>query len=212
MGTQSNAHFDRQAGNWDQSPEIQERNRILAEALRRAIPLDRGWSALEIGAGTGQLGLGLAPELRRMVLADASAKMVEVQLRKRAELGLGNVECVAAALGEPHFPAGPFDLAFSAMAFHHFPDVDAALRGIASLQAPGAWLAIVDLEPEDGSFHASAPELPVHRGFDPKGFAERVAAAGYGAVSTATVHRMRRPAADGTMREYPLFMAIARRR
>jgi len=62
-------------------------------------------------------------------------------------------------------PVGLFDLIFSAMALHHVQNTDALLDRFASLTAPGGWIALADLDTEDGTFH-SGDSGPVHPGFN----------------------------------------------
>lgn len=91
------------------------------------------------------------------------------------------------------------------MAFHHIPDVDAMLSSIAGCLVPGGWLAVADLEGEDGSFH----DEPVpHLGFDPAAFLTRMVQAGLIAVSQDRVHVMQKPPGG---RSYPIFLAVARK-
>jgi hypothetical protein len=91
------------------------------------------------------------------------------------------------------------------MAFHHIPDVDAMLRSIAGCLAPGGWIAIADLETEDGSFH---DESVPHLGFDPASFLVNMQQAGFKAVSHERVHIMQKPPGG---RSYPIFLAVARK-
>jgi hypothetical protein len=77
---------------------------------------------------------------------------------------------------------------------------------LAACLAPGGWLAIADLESEDGSFHA---EPVPHHGFDPQAFLARMGRAGLDPVSAERVHAMRK-SPEG--RDYPVFLAVARKR
>jgi hypothetical protein len=91
------------------------------------------------------------------------------------------------------------------MAFHHIDNVNQMLRSIAGCLVPGGWLAIADLETEDGSFH----DEPVpHLGFDPAAFLVRMQQAGLVAVSQGRVHVMQKPPGG---RSYPIFLAVARK-
>jgi hypothetical protein len=77
------------------------------------------------------------------------------------------------------------------------------LRSIAGCVASGGWVAIADLESEDGSFH----DEPVpHLGFDPAAFLARMQHAGLVAVSQHRVHVMQKPPGG---RSCPIFLAVA---
>ena len=76
---------------------------------------------------------------------------------------------------------------------------------LAGCVAPGGWIAIADLESEDGSFH----DEPVpHLGFAPAGFLATMQQAGFEAVSHQRVHVMQKPPGG---RSYPIVLAVARR-
>ena len=79
------------------------------------------------------------------------------------------------------------------------------LAAIVAALAPGGWLAIADLEREDGSFH----DEPVpHLGFVPAEFATLLTGAGLVEVRSQRVFVMER--ADRP-RSYPIFLAVGRK-
>jgi hypothetical protein len=76
---------------------------------------------------------------------------------------------------------------------------------LAGCVASGGWVAIADLESEDGSFH----DEPVpHLGFNPANFLARMQRAGFDSVSQERVHVMQKPPGG---RSYPIFLAVARK-
>lgn len=205
-------YFDQRASSWDMNQEIGERNDVVAHELAQVIPLSTITSALEIGAGTGQLGFQLARQLGRLLLVDGSAKMGDQQREGIARLGLTNVDTRQLELGSQDFPEENFDLIYSVMAFHHIQDIPQTLSTIAGHQKTGDWLAIIDLIGEDGSFHAHAPELPVHKGFDPMWMGALLGNAGYEIKHNRIIHEIKRPRMDKTVAIYPLFMIVAVRK
>ena len=54
--------FDQKAQDWD-TPERQERAAAIADIIRAHVPLSRSMRAIDIGAGTGLLGLELAADV-----------------------------------------------------------------------------------------------------------------------------------------------------
>ena len=60
------ASFDERAREWDTEERI-ERAAAVARAIRANVPMSPSMRAIEIGAGTGLLGLDLAGEVFRLL-------------------------------------------------------------------------------------------------------------------------------------------------
>jgi ubiquinone/menaquinone biosynthesis C-methylase UbiE len=197
--------FDERARTWD-TPERLARAEAVADVIRAAVPLTRDMRAIEVGAGTGLLGLALAGDVGELVLADPSTGMLEVAREKLATRGDGRVSAIHLDLLADPPPRPPFDLAVSLMVLHHLPDTGAALGAIRALLRPGGWLALADLETEDGSFHSPDAEGIHHLGFDPGGLVATATHSGFVDVSV-------RPATviEHEDRQYPLVLLVGRR-
>ena len=172
--------FDSRAITWD-NPERADRAVAVASAIRAAVPVNRATRVLEFGAGTGLLGMALAPHVGSLVVADASTGMLEVAAGKLADAGVGHVELLRHRLLVDPLPAGRFDLVCSLTALHHV------------------------LDTEDGTFH-SDPAAPVLHGYDRADLGSRAVAAGFEPPVFSTVWEI---AKNG--RTYPLFLMVARR-
>jgi 2-polyprenyl-3-methyl-5-hydroxy-6-metoxy-1,4-benzoquinol methylase len=197
--------FDEHAKNWDDDPEKQERARMVAQAIRAAIPLRRDMRALEYGCGTGLLSFALQPEFDSITLADTSRGMIEVLSGK---IEAGGVKNMLPVLLEPTFDPlaeKTFDIVYSLMALHHVPDANALLQCFHKMLVPGGCLAIADLDQEDGSFHGS-DEIDVHHGFDRAVLQKQVECAEFSDVTFSTAFTMRK-----NEREFPVFFMVARR-
>jgi ubiquinone/menaquinone biosynthesis C-methylase UbiE len=156
--------FDDRAPEWD-TPERAERARAIARLIIEVTTPAPDARVLELGSGTGLLGLELLPHVGSVVLADASGGMLDVAAAKIASGTHPGARTMRHVLTVDPVPDERFDLVVSLMALHHVPDTAAALRDLAAMLAPGGRIAIVDLEAEDGSFHTD-PDEPVLRGFD----------------------------------------------
>ena len=161
---------------------------------------------IDIGAGTGLLGLALAGDIGELVLAEPSTGMLEVVGEKLAATPVPNVSAVRFDLVTSPPPGEPFDLAVSMLVLHHVADTAAALAAVLALLKPGGRMALADLEAEDGSFHDSGAEGVHHQGFDRSTVAELARSAGFVDVDVQPAIEIER---DG--RPYPLFLLLGRR-
>jgi ubiquinone/menaquinone biosynthesis C-methylase UbiE len=196
--------FDQKAQDWD-TPERQERAAAIADIIRAHVPLSRTMRAIDIGAGTGLLGLELAADVGSMVLAEPSAGMLAVAREKLAADGPRNVTAIPFDIQAAPPGGASFDLAVSLLVLHHVEDTAVALRAISDLLAPGGRIALLDLEAEDGSFHDD-PEGIHHHGFDQAALRTTAESVGFRDVETRIVSEIDR---DG--RPYPLFLLTAQR-
>ncbi|RMF87708.1 MAG: class I SAM-dependent methyltransferase, partial [Nitrospirae bacterium] len=97
-----------------------------------------------------------------------------------------------------------FDAVVSAMALHHVEDTERLLRAFARHLRPGGWLALADLDAEDGTFHPPEVEGVYHHGFDRAALAALLERAGFEGVRFTTAHTVER---EG--RAYPVFLVTA---
>jgi ubiquinone/menaquinone biosynthesis C-methylase UbiE len=201
------SRFDALARDWDVAPQHVERTRDIAVLLRERIPLS-GLSAIEVGAGTGLLSFALADWLDKVVATDPSQGMVDVLEDKIRQIASRNLRALRCGddLAEVD---GVFDLAMLQMALHHIPDVPGFLERIHGKLVAGGYLAIADLDTEDGSFHG-ADATGIHPGFDRLQLMDWLAEAGFEPVSVETAHVMRRRV-EGQAREYKVFLSISRK-
>jgi hypothetical protein len=70
-------------------------------------------------------------------------------------------------------------------------------------------LAVADLFREDGSFHGAG--FIGHKGFDPEWLAGKMKYAGFNDVTYTTPFVQRRAEPDGSIKEYPVFLMIAKK-
>lgn len=197
--------FDARARTWDEDASKWERARRVAAAIAAQVPaLDRK-RVLEYGAGTGLLGLALAPLVAEVTLADVSREMLAVAEEKIAAGGLRNARTLLLDLIAAAAPA-PYDVVCTLMTLHHIPDTDGILRAFHAALSTGGFLFLADLDREDGSFHG--PGFTGHLGFDRAELRAKLERAGFADVRFETVFEVRKTTAAGP-RAFPLFLAAA---
>ncbi|NJM12270.1 MAG: class I SAM-dependent methyltransferase [Synechococcaceae cyanobacterium SM1_2_3] len=200
--------FDDKAKTWDSDPVKQERAEAVAATMRQRIPLSSAGRALEYGCGTGLLSFALHTDLGSITLADASPGMLAVLEAKLAAAQLDHLHPLQLDLTCDPLPADRYDLIYSLMTLHHVADIESLLRNFHALLQPDGWLAIADLDQEDGSFHGAG--FTGHCGFDREILRAQLVAAGFRGVEFSSCYRMKK-ATDQGIREYPLFLAVATR-
>lgn len=202
-------NFDERARDWDSDPKKVERARVVAESIRKTIPLNKEMKALEYGCGTGLLSFALQPDLGQITLADTSQGMLAVLAEKIAAAGVTNMHPVRLDLVSDPVPAERYDLTYSLMTLHHIHDVRHILSRFRELLLPDGLLLVADLDQEDGSFHTDGT-TDVHRGFDRGRLQQMVEQAGFGDVRFSTAYEIKKQIGNEE-RIFPVFLMSARK-
>jgi 2-polyprenyl-3-methyl-5-hydroxy-6-metoxy-1,4-benzoquinol methylase len=205
------SRFDQLAAEWDTNLGRVALAAGVAEAMRAVVPFAPHWRVLDFGAGTGLLSLNLAPAVAEVIAVDSSAAMLEVLAVKAARAGLSQVTVWHGDLQAAPWPGPPVDAVVSTMTLHHLRAVPQVLRALVQAVRPGGWLALADLDTEDGGFHGPEVDDVYHHGFDRQQVSAWLAAAGCVGVAVTEAWRAVRPDGRGGSREYPVFLASARR-
>lgn len=204
------SRFDDEAAQWDQNPGRVEVARAVGSLICRKTAIQRGWRVLDYGAGTGLLTLCLQPFAAEITALDTSDGMAAELRRKLAAACIENVQVRLWDLGVEPYPSSGFDLVVSSMVMHHISDVPLVLKRMGQVLRPGGYLAVADLDAEDGSFHAD-PQGVYHRGFERAQIADWLRKAEVTEIDICDGHSIRKPNAAGQPRSYGVFLALARK-
>ena len=195
--------FDAVAGSWDEEPRRVKVATEVAAAIRKTLNLSTAWDALDMGCGTGLVTLSLAPQLGSITGIDSSSAMLDKLREKVKASGITNVKTALCDLSAGQLPEGKFHLIISAMTLHHIKDPETLLSSLRSRLYQGGWVALADLEAEDGSFHED-PTGVFHHGFSRTELMSLLATSGFVSISVTEATLMQK--GD---RMYPILLAVA---
>lgn len=196
-------HFAAKADTYEQNRQRVDNVDSIAREIRRSVVLRASMHIMDFGSGTGLLLEQLAPHVGRISAVDVSPAM-NAQLRAKLE----RLPCACDILEvdlEHSEIEGPFDGVVSSMTMHHIRDVAAMLRRFHRMIKAGGFLAIADLDYEDGSFHGADAGV-FHHGFERAAIAGLAVDAGFHSVAVSSASMIRRPQGD-----YGVFLLSGRR-
>jgi len=183
--------------------------RAVADAIQKAVALRPDMNVMDFGAGTGLVTLGLLPYVGNLTAVDASGEMLRVLDEKLKALRIGNVHTMLCEIGKTPLPVAEFDLIVSSMVLHHIPDVPETLHRLRPCLRLGGWIALADLDSEDGTFHSDSTGV-YHHGLDREEVCRWLQDARFTDTTSREAHRMVRSSPDGQTRQYPVFLVTGR--
>lgn len=141
----SREFFSSAASEWDRLREELFGDHVLANAF--AVLAGAEAIVGDLGCGTGQTAVSLAPFVRRVIAVDASAEML--QAAKQRVASAANVELRQGDLEALPLEDARLDLAFVTLVLHHVADPGVVLAEVARVLQPGGRMVVVDMLPHD---------------------------------------------------------------
>ena len=203
-------NFDERAKDWDSDPKKVERARVVAEEIRKAIPLSQEMNAFEYGCGTGLLSFALQEYLGQITLADTSQGMLDVLSEKISASGAVNMHPVRLDLAVDTIPPQKYHITYSLLTMHHIQNTQDILNKFHIILEPGGYLLIADLDKEDGSFHTDGT-TNVHKGFAQSELQKQVEAAGFSDVKFTIAYTIKKIVGNEE-KSFPIFLMSAIRK
>ena len=185
--------FAHHASSYEQNPSRVDNVDKIARTVIDSTVLDKHMHLMDFGSGTGLLLERVAPHVRKITAVDISKSMNEQLNRKREGLGC-DLEILEIDL-ETDELANEFDGIISSMTMHHVRDVEAMFRKFHALVKEGGFIAISDLDKEDGSFHTEDTGV-YHFGFHREEIAGMAKAAGFKEVVVIDASVINKPQGD----------------
>ena len=197
------SRFDRLAQEWDLKPERVKSAKKVSDKLKSLFDL-KGMDILDYGAGTGLVSFDLCEDARRVVAMDYSKGMLEEIEKKAQKVGIDNVHTRQHDMNKEDLPKEQFDLFISSMTMHHIEDTKDFLSKAKSSLVKGGYVAINDLELEDGTFHSMGNDDVAHFGFDTVALKSLFEEVGLEVVLLETVEVISKE------KDYPIFLIVGK--
>ncbi len=196
-------HFANKAGSYEQNKDRVDNVAQIANAMIAVVQLTKSMRIMDFGSGTGLLLERIAPYVGKITAVDVS-KSMNAQLReKQTRLGC-EVEMIELDLEQAPLKR-KFDGIISSMTMHHIKDIPAMFDNFYSLLTDGGFIAVADLESEDGTFHSEDTGVH-HFGFNKDEIAKVASGAHFKNVAisrVSVVHKLQG--------NYPVFLLTAYR-
>jgi 2-polyprenyl-3-methyl-5-hydroxy-6-metoxy-1,4-benzoquinol methylase len=193
--------FNNAASTWDKGDMRTSIASSVFQTLSNRIALNSSMDILDFGAGTGLLSFKIRPHVRSVCGVDLSINMLE-QIELKNSDGMEVKPICQDILDNPleeHFHG-----IVSSMAMHHVEDTQKLFNTFYSHLRKDGFVAIADLEAEDGSFHSHGNDGVYHFGFDRDTLRQVIENAGFGNVRFHHAYTV-----EKEVQNYPIFLVTA---
>jgi cyclopropane fatty-acyl-phospholipid synthase-like methyltransferase len=170
----NNDLFAHKSKSWDMNSKRVKNANNIASLIVEKNRLSKDMSIMDFGAGTGLLSFFISPHVGKITALDNSPSMLEEFKNKSSEF-LCETEILLKDLSAEVLEQNYAGI-ISSMTLHHIEDLQDIFSKFYSLLDKNGFLALADLDSEDGTFHSSN-EGVFHFGFsrdDLKNIAEEV--------------------------------------
>ena len=156
-------HFEHKSKSWDMSSMRVQNAKGIAELIVKNIKLDKKMKLMDFGAGTGLLSYFVAPFVSKITALDNSPSML-LEFENKCDEFVCETEVIEKDLSTDTLDE-TFDGIISSMTIHHLEDTVALFKKFYNMLNDGGFIAIADLDTEDGSFHSDGTGV-FHHGFN----------------------------------------------
>jgi len=196
--------FAHKSKKWDMSSRRVQNAKAIAELIVKNIKLDKEMELLDLGAGTGLLSYFVAPFVKKIVAVDNSPSML-LEFENKCDEFACETEAILKDITKDPLNGRIFDGIISSMTMHHIEDIAALFHKLSTLLKINGFIAIADLDREDGSFHSDNDGV-FHHGFDRETLKKFAEASGFSDIHFETASTIEKP-----HRDFTVFLMIAKK-
>ncbi len=182
-----NDKFSKKANSYDKLGRRAVLAKAAAGKIKEQIALNKDMHLIDFGSGTGLLLEQFANDVKRITAIDISPSMNAVLKSKNLPCELDILE-IDITKTEPNLQA---DGIISSMTAHHIKDIQKLFKIFYKMLKPNGFLAIADLDKEDGSFHETDTGVE-HFGFERKEFVKLAKEAGFKNCKTQDLYTIKK--------------------
>ncbi|WP_294962143.1 class I SAM-dependent methyltransferase [Sulfurimonas sp.] len=185
-------HFKEKSKEWDKGDIRVQGAKTISDAINKKVQLKSDMEILDFGVGTGLLGFDIAQSVKKVYGVDTSQSMLQkLKAKNTPELSIEvySQDIIAMPLDRT------FDGLVSSMTLHHVQDLKAFFETIYKNIKENGFIAIADLESEDGTFHSDNTGV-FHFGFDKNNLCKIVKDAGFNNVTFENINTINKPHKD----------------
>jgi len=202
--------FDIQSITWDDERR-KNRAKLIAQEISKSIQIEKQYTALEFGCGTGLISFCLNDKFEMITLVDTSKGMVDVLNSKINEFEIDNMKAYQIDINESNIlPENSYDVIYTSMALHHIVNTETTIKNLYKLLKSDGYLCIIDLDEEDGSFHKEEKDFNGHNGFNQNSLKNVLLEIGFKEVETNTFHEDLKVVEEMKVK-YSLFLMIGKK-
>ncbi|MBD3790310.1 MAG: class I SAM-dependent methyltransferase [Campylobacterales bacterium] len=188
--------FEHKSKSWDMNSKRVQNAKSIAELIVKNIKLGKSMELMDFGAGTGLLSFLIAPFVDKIVAVDNSPSMLK-EFENKCDEFVCQTEIIQKDLSIESLDR-KFDGIISSMTIHHLEDIIALFSKLYDMLREGGFIAIADLDIEDGSFHSDNTGV-FHHGFDREALEVIAEKAGFKEIKFDTASTISKPHRDFTV-------------
>ena len=195
-------HFKHKAQEWDQGDVRVNGAKVIADAILKKFSLTENMQIMDFGVGTGLLGFEIAKHVKQVYGVDMSQSMLE-KLKEKNRPNL-HIEAIHQDIVKKPLEM-QFDGIISSMTLHHVQDIEKFFDSIYKNLHKNGFIAIADLEKEDGTFHSDNTGV-YHYGFEEEELTHHLKNAGFQNISFEKINTISKP-----HKKFDIFLLTATR-